>query len=218
MKARIKYSKGEEVKYVGHLDTMRTFVRCIKRSIIPVKYSNGFNPRMQLSFALPLGVGVTSSCEYFDLDIQSEMNKEMFLGELNSVLPIGFRALDVIFLSDEEGRKSLMSLVKEAKYEISIKVDDEYNIEKIKELFEQDEIILIKETNGKKGKTQEINLKNYILDIDYNFEERNNVKLIVHSTAGSSNNLSPNYIIQAVEKYVGAIDDYEVHRLELYLL
>lgn len=58
MRARVKYSKNDDVKYVGHLDAMRTFIRCIKRTCIPIKYSKGFNPRVQISFALPLGVGV----------------------------------------------------------------------------------------------------------------------------------------------------------------
>ncbi len=51
---RVKYAKKDEVKYVGHLDTMRTFMRCLKRTQIPVSYSKGFNPRIQISFALPL--------------------------------------------------------------------------------------------------------------------------------------------------------------------
>ena len=60
---RVKYKKKEEVKYVGHLDTMSTFMRCLKRTIIPLEYSKGFNPRIKISFALPLGVGVTSDSE-----------------------------------------------------------------------------------------------------------------------------------------------------------
>lgn len=39
MVIRIKFEKRDEVKYVGHLDTMRTFSRCIKKSDIKVKYS-----------------------------------------------------------------------------------------------------------------------------------------------------------------------------------
>ena len=36
---------------------------------LPIKFSSGFNPRVQLAFALPLAVGVTSECEYFDLEL-----------------------------------------------------------------------------------------------------------------------------------------------------
>ena len=208
MIARVKYSKGEEVKYVGHLDSMRTFVRCIKRTCIPIKYSNGFNPRVQISFALPLGVGVTSDSEYFDLEIEKKMNDTLLIGELNSVLPTGFRAQKVTFV---ENKKSLMSLVKEAVYEI--KLEGNLDFKKVKELFEKDEIMLEKESKSKKG-NQEINLKNYIIDIDF---DENESKIIVHSTAGSVNNMTPQFVIQAIEKYVGKIEDYEIHRKELIL-
>ena len=182
MIARVKYSKGEEVKYVGHLDSMRTFVRCIKRTCIPIKYSNGFNPRVQISFALPLGVGVTSDSEYFDLEIEKKMNETLLIGELNSVLPTGFRAQKVTFV---ENKKSLMSLVKEAVYEITI--ESEFEFSRIVELFAQSEILLEKESKSKKG------------------------------NQGSVNNMNPQFVIQAIEKYVGKIEDYEIHRKELIL-
>ncbi|MBQ8299984.1 MAG: DUF2344 domain-containing protein [Clostridia bacterium] len=208
MIARVKYSKGEEVKYVGHLDSMRTFVRCIKRTCIPIKYSNGFNPRVQISFALPLGVGVTSDSEYFDLEIEKKMNETLLIGELNSVLPTGFRAQKVTFVED---KKSLMSLVKEAVYEITIESNFEFS--KIKDLFAQSEILIEKESKSKKG-NQEINLKDYIIDIDFDESES---KIIVRSTAGSVNNMNPNFVVQAVQKYVGEVEDFEIHRKELIL-
>ena len=208
MIVRAKYSKGKEVKYVGHLDSMRTFIRCIKRTCLPIKYSAGFNPRVQISFALPLGVGVTSESEYFDLELESKMNETLLMGELNSVLPQGFKIREVKFVED---KKSLMSLVKEAVYEIT--VEGSFEFSKIIELFEQNEIMLEKESKNKK-EMKEFNLKDYILDI--NFDEVIS-KIIVHSTAGSVNNMNPQFIIKAIEKYIGKVEDYEIHRKELIL-
>lgn len=208
MIVRAKYSKGEEVKYVGHLDSMRTFIRCIKRTCLPIKYSAGFNPRVQISFALPLGVGVTSESEYFDLELESKMNETLLIGELNSVLPVGFKIREVKFI---ENKKSLMSLVKEAVYEITVKTEFEFS--KIVNLLEQNEVMLEKESKNKK-EMKEFNLKDYILDI--NFDEEKS-KIIVHSTAGSVNNMNPQLILKAIEKYIGKIEDYEIHRKELIL-
>lgn len=205
---RAKYKKGEDVKYVGHLDTMRTFIRCIKRTCLPLKFSEGFNPRVQISFALPLGVGVTSESEYFDLELEKKMNETLLLGELNSVLPAGFKICEVEFV---DTKKSLMSLVKEAIYEITVETEAEF--EKIIELFEKNEIILEKESKNKK-EIKEFNLKDYILDINFDKEQS---KIIVHSTAGSVNNLNPQFILKAIEKYVGKVEDYEIHRKELIL-
>ena len=214
LRARVKYKKGEEVKYVGHLDTMRTFTRCLKRSAIPLKFSGGFNPRVQISFALPLGVGVTSESEYFDLVVEDKMNGSIFLGELNSVLPLGFRAISVEFL-DEDDKKSLMSLVKEAIYEIRIKGD--YKASDVEEFFKNDKIEIEKESKEKKVST--INLKNFIIDFKAEDIEKynNNLLITVHATAGSNNNLNPNYIVQAIEKYIGKVEDFDIHRKELIL-
>lgn len=208
MIVRAKYIKGEEVKYVGHLDSMRTFIRCIKRTCLPIKYSAGFNPRVQISFALPLGVGVTSESEYFDLELENKMNDTLLIGELNSVLPLGFKIKEVKFIED---KKSLMSLVKEAVYEITVEASFEFS--KIIELFEQNEIMLEKESKNKK-EMKEFNLKDYILDISF---DETKSKIIVHSTAGSVNNMNPQFIIKAIEKYIGKVEDYEIHRKELIL-
>ena len=210
MRVRVKYSKNDEVKYVGHLDAMRTFTRCIKRTCIPVKFSKGFNPRVQISFALPLGVGVTSESEYFDLEVESKMNESMFIAELNSTLPSGFRILGAEYVSEDD-KRSLMSLVKEAIYEIT--VDTEASEDEMKKLFSQSEIIVEKETKDKKIKT--INLKNYIIDIDFDFS--NGKKIIVHSKAGSVDNMNPMLVIEAIEKYVKEVKDYEIHRKSLIL-
>lgn len=210
MRVRVKYSKNDEVKYVGHLDAMRTFIRCIKRTCIPVKFSKGFNPRVQISFALPLGVGVTSDSEYFDLEVESKMNESMFIAELNSTLPSEFRILGAEYVSEDD-KRSLMSLVKEAIYEIT--VDTEASEDEMKKLFSQSEIIIEKETKDKKIKT--INLKNYIIDIDFDFS--NGKKIIVHSKAGSVDNMNPMLVIEAIEKYVKEVKDYEIHRKSLIL-
>lgn len=203
---RVKYKKGEEVKYVGHLDTMRTFTRCLKRTSIPVSYSKGFNPRVRISFALPLGVGVTSGSEYFDLELEDRMNVDLFLGELNSTLPDGFRALSAEF---PENNKSLMSLVKEAIYEITIK--DEIDFKVVENLFNQDVILLEKTSKDKKN----IDMKNIKPGvIDFNIDK--NI-CTFHVIAGSSNNLNPNSIIEAICKYVTNIEDFEIHRKDLIL-
>ena len=77
MKVRyvIKFTKGENIKFIGHLDLMRTIQRIIKRSGLPVEYSKGFNPHMALSIAQPLSVGVYSDGEYLDLVLRDTEKK-----------------------------------------------------------------------------------------------------------------------------------------------
>lgn len=226
MIARIKFSKGEEVKYVGHLDLMRTFIRCLKRTCIPLEFSKGYNPRVQISFALPLGVGITSSSEFFDLEIKEKMNSDILLGEMNSVFPQGFEALEVEYL-EKENQKSLMSLVKEAIYEITI--ISKYDKSDFEKLFENNEIFIEKETKGKKD-IQKINLSEFFIEkpviVDKSSESKiiveeneklNEVIINIHSTAGSVKNMNPNYVLQAVKSYIGNYEDYKIHRKKLIL-
>lgn len=71
MKLRIKFRKYGAVRYIGHLDVMRFFQKAIRRAGIDVKYSSGFSPHQIMTFAAPLGVGITSNGEYMDIEVNS---------------------------------------------------------------------------------------------------------------------------------------------------
>ena len=97
-KIKIKYEKGEEIRFISHLDHMRVLERAIRRAELPIGYSQGFNPRMLISYKTKaLKVGESSSeCEAeltFSDWIKPDIIKEM----LNNMLPSGFRILDAIF-------------------------------------------------------------------------------------------------------------------------
>ena len=66
----IKFTKESEIKFISHLDLMRTIRRIIVRSHLPIKFSKGFNPHMALSLAQPLSVGVCSEGEYMDMILE----------------------------------------------------------------------------------------------------------------------------------------------------
>ena len=66
MKIRVKFSKHGAMKFIGHLDIMRYFQKAIRRAEIPIVFTEGFSPHMVMSFANPLGVGLTSDGEYLD--------------------------------------------------------------------------------------------------------------------------------------------------------
>lgn len=215
---RIVYEKKDEVKYIGHLDTMRTFTRCIKRTNLPIKFSEGFNPRVQLSFALPLGVGVTSECEYVDLELQDEIQLDCneIKKELNRTLPEGFRITNV---EQVVKGKSLMSLVKEAIYEITILLEDENGEELVKELdelFSKEELIVEKQSKNKR--IEQINIKNMIIDVKNEMINYSAVRTTVHCMAGSENNLNPNLVVELINDKLGKeLEDYEIHRKKLIL-
>jgi radical SAM-linked protein len=81
---------------------MRLFQRAFQRARLPLKHSQGFNPRPYVSVVLPLSVGVESCCELLDFDLDgSEVPLDQIPAMLNEVLVEGVRVLDCY----EEGMK-----------------------------------------------------------------------------------------------------------------
>ena len=116
MRIRIKFTKNASVRYLGHLDIMRTFQRCFHRAGVRMTYSEGFNPHQKMSFAQPLGVGILSRGEYLDAEISDEQDPQKILTDLQAVTGDGFDILDVRIL--EENAAKAMASVRFAKYAV----------------------------------------------------------------------------------------------------
>ena len=93
---------------------MRYFQKVIKLSGIDIAYSKGYSPHQQLSFASPLGIGITSEGEYLDLELVSSDAPEQMIRRLNDCLNDEIRILDFVFLPDD--CKNAMSQVSAADY------------------------------------------------------------------------------------------------------
>ena len=66
-RVRIRFGKDGPLRFVGHLDLSKTWERVLRRAVIPLEYSQGFNPRPRMQFAAALPVGATSESEYLDI-------------------------------------------------------------------------------------------------------------------------------------------------------
>lgn len=83
----VVFEKGLVLRHIGHLDLMRSIQRALRRSGLPVRYSNGFNPHIQLSFASPLSVGVAGMREVMDIPLESECDEAEFTQTLARAMP-----------------------------------------------------------------------------------------------------------------------------------
>lgn len=92
-KYRLKFSKENDAKYVSQLDLVRLFTRVFKRAEIEISYSEGFNPHPKMSIGLPLGIGITSECEFLDIDLLGEPDMLESIKALNRAMPIGIKFL-----------------------------------------------------------------------------------------------------------------------------
>ena len=89
MKVRIKFAKQGVMKFIGHLDIMRYFQKALRRADIDIKFSEGMSPHMIMSFAAPLGVGLTSDGEYVDIELRTPISTAEAVSRLNAVMVEG---------------------------------------------------------------------------------------------------------------------------------
>ena len=90
--ARLLFEKTGRAIWISHLDLMRLFQRAFKRAGLPLKHTQGFNPRPSVSIALPLSVGVESRCELLDFDLDGfEVPVDEITHKLNESLVEGVR-------------------------------------------------------------------------------------------------------------------------------
>jgi len=120
---RIRLSRGEEIKFISHLDIMRLWERALHRAQIPLAYSAGFSPHPRLSLAAPLPVGVTSEAELMDVFVARWVSPHWFTTSVSWQLPPGMEILEVypIALS----MPSLQSQVRYAEYRVEVATEKE---------------------------------------------------------------------------------------------
>jgi radical SAM-linked protein len=92
---RLRFSKGERLKYISHLDLARTWERAFGRAGLPVAYSQGYNPRPRYQLAAALPVGVTGRSEYLDLWLTEIVERDELEARLQPCLPHNLAVLHV---------------------------------------------------------------------------------------------------------------------------
>ena len=90
---RVRFSRGEEIKFISHLDIMRLWQRVFRRAEIPLAYSEGFSPHPRISLAAPLSIGVTSQAELMDILCTKWVSPHFLIAAVSQQLPPGIEIL-----------------------------------------------------------------------------------------------------------------------------
>ena len=125
---RVKFSRGEDLKFLSHLDLIRLWERAFRRASFDLAYSEGFTPHARISLAAPLQVGVTAQAELMDLWLAGWISPHTFMDSAQSQLPAALKLLDIEIVSLDS--PSLQSLVRFAEY--TVEVESEKNVEQVK--------------------------------------------------------------------------------------
>ena len=200
------------MKFIGHLDIMRYFQKAMRRADIPIAFSGGYSPHMIMSFANPLGVGVTSEGEYFDIELTEPISSEKAVRQLNGAMVEGMEVVSFKEIEDDK-KKTGMAIVAAADYLSSVRKGQlpEGWKEKAEQFLLQEQIMVVKQT---KKSEKEVDIKPMI----YKFEVRDE-SVYMQVATGSVENLKPGLVMEAFAKFLG-VDPEEVtfahHRLEVY--
>lgn len=221
MRYLIKYTKGDDIKYVAHLDLMRTIQRAFKRSSLPVDYSKGFNPHMKLSIAQPLSVGVYSDGEYLDIDFTEEVEVSKIINSFNTYSTKDIRLLEAVKIENQyeaSGKKipQAMAALDGAFYKIKIKYK---NLEKLEEEIENLSKLskwnIVKKT---KSSEKEVDIKPLVKTFKTALED-NYLVISALVSCGSRENLSADLLTQFIKNNTSNVDEEaftDIKREELF--
>ena len=214
MKVRVKFKKHGAIRFIGHLDVMRFFQKCIRRAGLDIAYSGGYSPHQIMSFAHPLGVGMESNGEYMDIELHTVTNSEDMVRRMNEASVEGIEIISIKELP--EGAGNAMASVAAASYTVRFREGKEPKlniVDKIIDFMSQPQILITKET---KKNTLEVDLKPGI----YEFKVNEDGSLYLFVDASSGGNIKPVAVIEALLNMYGeAIQENAclVTREETYL-
>lgn len=220
MKARIKFRKYGVMRFIGHLDVMRYFQKVMRRAQIPIAFTGGYSPHMIMSFAQPLGVGVTSDGEYLDIELTGPIASAQAVAQMNEVMAEGIEVVSFTEIPEEK-KYSGMTITAAADYRVTFlesgtsadlicPVPERFKAQAAP-FLSQDEIRVLKAT---KRSEKEVDIKPMIYDMQV---EDGDIRLFL--AAGSENNLKPDLVMDAFFQFCGAEKEaypLHFHRMDVY--
>ncbi len=142
------FTKGERVRHIGHLDIQRAVQRGLRRSGLPVAYSNGFNPHILVTFASALSTGACGKREIMDVKMAEEVDEKEFMERMNRSMPPELGIISARKVDDRH--PALMASLQAAEYEILIRdtAQAEKLIAAMGPMMEQERIPAIRKTKS----------------------------------------------------------------------
>jgi radical SAM-linked protein len=166
----------------------------LRRARVKMMYSEGFNPHMKITFALPLSIGIESVCEYMDIKTDGSVSPDDVKNNLSKNLPTDMKVLEVY------EAQSKLTDIKYAEYMIYLDYgeDTEKAVEIGNRIF-SGSLVVTKRT--KKGE-KEVDISPMIKDVSCSYEY-GLVVLKARVCADSENYLNPFYLTGALDKEMG---------------
>jgi len=162
---RIRFSRTGKIRFLSHLEQIETIRRAIRRAELPVNYSSGFHPQMEISFGPAISVGYESLCEFADIELEKFIEPIEIFKSIEKSLPHGFSVLEVKKIPGF--LPSIDSVVNLAEYSIE-NIEKFFSEEQVKKIIEdtlsKNEILF---EFFKKNKSEKLDLRKLIYKLEY---------------------------------------------------
>lgn len=234
MDVRVRFTKYGPIKYVGHLDLMRYFQKALRRSGLPLSFTKGFSPHPILSFASPLGVGITSEGEYMDFSLDQDVPVSEISEKLNAQEAYG---VEILSVTERKSTKKAMAELAAASYLVYFKKDS-YEAGYLRSLVEEkitnaSSLVVTKKTKKSERQVDLLPLIHEIEVLDsFPLEKRNHFipdweqngfllsetdpAIYMKVCARSSDNLKPELLMGALLDVPFDLTTLGVHRIDMY--
>ena len=158
----MQITKDRDIRFISHLEYVRTIERAIRRAKLPAAYSEGFNPHLKFSLASALGVGVVSYTEFVEIELAEPVEIEAAARALDKALPRGIRVLAADAVANNTA--ALMAEAAGASYVVTLPYDKDIS-EAVANYNDAVELLFKKAAPKRKEKFKEIDVKFYIPEI-----------------------------------------------------
>ncbi len=190
---RLRFSKEKNLKFLSHLELIRTMERAFRRAQLPLVYSEGFHPHPKLSFGPALAVGISSNDEYLDFQLVHDIAPEKIKTDLNQCLPDGIKTIAIVRFGTHHHVKALNAIINRASYSVQLKTTPENSskvVEWLSQLIHLSEFII---TRYSKDDQKLVNIRPWLhnLTIEVIDAQESILELRFTGEIGSGGNLRP---------------------------
>ena len=201
MRMLLQFQKGDIVRHLGLLDLQRTMQRALRRSGLPIAYSNGFNPHIVMSFASALSSGIPGDAELLDVSLKGKATAEECMAAMNRVLPPALQVSRVRMVDDRFPKVS--AALRQAEYTITLRGGGACAIASALPAFlAQDEIVALRKT--KRSETM-VNIRPMIHALTARTdEEKNTAVLTARVSFVEAATLKPDLLVESLCSVEGA--------------
>jgi len=225
VKVRIKYEKGDKVRFLSHLDVARVIQMTLRRAGWPIKISKGFSPKPKVSFYAPLPVGTSGGQEYFDVALDDERVGQILLEDLvrefSRKLPDGFCLKEAFLIPDSED--TLEKKIWASEYLVEIEEVNRKELVRALDAFLEEKSVLFRLRRPKKTVT--LNLRPYVLRAQVlsqekkNKDKKDNVRLNFLIRHEDGRTVRPQWVLASLSRFGVKIDWREaiVERVKIYV-